>query len=341
MWRERSRRARREHRGGRSLSLGLGLAALGRPGYVNLGHADDLGRQYDEQLMERRCHDVLDAAWAGGVRHLDVARSYGRAEAFLASWLASRGHPRSALTVASKWGYTYTAGWSVTAEKHEVKDHSLATLTRQLGESRALLGDHLDIYQVHSATLESGVLDDDGVLDALAAHRVDEALTIGITTSGPDQPVVVRRALEIERDGRRLFDAVQTTWNLLERSAGPALAEAHAEGMLVIVKEALANGRLTARNDDPAFASARARLDAVAAQHGTDVSTIALAAALSRPWVDVVLSGAATVGHLRANLSAATVAGTVGGTITADGVLAESTEAPETYWSVRRALRWN
>ena len=27
--------------------LGLGLAALGRPGYINLGHADDLGRDYD------------------------------------------------------------------------------------------------------------------------------------------------------------------------------------------------------------------------------------------------------------------------------------------------------
>ena len=144
VWGERSRRAGREQTGGRPLSLGLGLAALGRPGYVNLGHADDLERRYDEHVMERRCHDVLDAAWVGGVRHLDVARSYGRAEAFLASWLARRAREPSALTVASKWGYTYTAGWSVTAERHEVKDHSLATLTRQLAETRALLGDHLE-----------------------------------------------------------------------------------------------------------------------------------------------------------------------------------------------------
>jgi aryl-alcohol dehydrogenase-like predicted oxidoreductase len=319
----------------------LGLAALGRPGYVNLGHADDLARNYDERLMERRCHDVLDAAWVGGVRHFDVARSYGRAEAFLASWLTEREREPSALTVASKWGYTYTAGWSVTAERHEVKDHSLATLTRQLGESRALLGDHLDMYQVHSATLESGVLDDDRVLDALAGLRDRDALTVGITTSGPDQAVVVRRAIEIERDGRRLFSSVQTTWNLLERSAGPALAEAHDEGMLVIVKEALANGRLTARNDDPAFAPMRARLEGMAAQHGTDVSTIALAAAMSPSWADVVLSGAATVEHLRANLAAATIAGAIGEIGTADEVLAEWTEVPETYWSVRRALSWN
>jgi len=319
----------------------LGLAALGRPGYVNLGHADDLGRQYDVQLMERRCHDVLDAAWAGGVRHLDVARSYGRAEAFLASWLTERKREPSDVTVTSKWGYTYTAGWSVTAEHHEVKDHSLATLSRQVRESRALLGDHLDIYQVHSATLDSGVLDDERVLDALAGLRDDEDLPVGITTSGPDQAVVVRRATEIERDGRRLFASVQTTWNLLERSAGPALAEAHDEGMLVIVKEALANGRLTARNDDPAFASARAELDAVAAQHRTDASTFALAAAMSRPWADVVLSGAATVEHLRANLAAVTLARAIGEMGTADDALADWAEAPEAYWAVRRALRWN
>ena len=43
---------------------------------------------------------------------------------------------------------------------------------------------------------------------------------------------------------------MQATWNLLEPSAGPALAEARAAGMGVIIKEALANGRLTSRNTD-------------------------------------------------------------------------------------------
>ena len=45
-----------------------------------------------------------------------------------------------------------------------------------------------------------------------------------------------------------------------------ALAEAHNVGMGVIVKEALANGRLTARNDDRDFAEKRRRLEA-AAEH--------------------------------------------------------------------------
>src|SRR3982751_5394147 len=70
--------------------LGLGLAALGRPGYINLGHAADLAHDYDVGVMEARAHATLDAAWAAGVRYFDAARSYGRAEAFLASWLGGR-----------------------------------------------------------------------------------------------------------------------------------------------------------------------------------------------------------------------------------------------------------
>ena len=120
--------------------LGLGMAALGRPGYINLGHASDLGRNHDPAAMEAHAHAVLDAAFAEGVRYFDAARSYGEGERFLSTWLAKRGLSRADVFVASKWGYTYTAGWKVEAEKHEVKDHSLPVLRRQAEESRALLG---------------------------------------------------------------------------------------------------------------------------------------------------------------------------------------------------------
>ena len=93
--------------------LGLGLAALGRPGYINLGHADDLGHDYDVAAMEARAHAVLDAAWQAGVRYFDAARSYGRGEAFLGAWLARRQITPDQVVVGSKWGYTYTAGWQV------------------------------------------------------------------------------------------------------------------------------------------------------------------------------------------------------------------------------------
>jgi aryl-alcohol dehydrogenase-like predicted oxidoreductase len=304
--------------------LGLGLAALGRPGYINLGHGDDLGGRKDVATLEREAHAVLDAAYAGGIRYFDAARSYGKAEEFLASWLVRRGLAPGAVTVGSKWGYTYTADWRVEAEVHEVKDLSLATLRRQLAESRALLGPHLGLYQIHSVTLQSGVLDDRTLLDELVRLR-ETGLAIGLTATGPSQGETIERALEVG-----IFDTVQATWNLLERSAGPALAAAHAAGPGVIVKEAVANGRLTARGDVPP-------LRELAKRSAASPDAMALAAALSQPWADVVLSGAATVETLRSNLGALELE------LDADLApeLAQLAEDPVRYWEERSALPWN
>ena len=164
--------------------IGLGLAALGRPGYINLGHAADLRGDRDVRAMEARAHAVLDAAWGAGVRYFDAARSYGRAESFLANWLEARRIDPLEVVVGSKWGYTYTAGWKVEADRHEVKDHSLATLRRQEAESRGILGPHLDLYQIHSATPDSGVLEDRAVLQELARLR-GLGLKIGLSLIGP------------------------------------------------------------------------------------------------------------------------------------------------------------
>ncbi len=316
--------------------MGLGLAALGRPGYINLGHVDDLERDYDVAAMEAHAHTVLDAAWAAGIRYFDAARSYGRAEHFLAGWLRSRAISPDTVVVGSKWGYTYTAGWQVSADKHEIKDHTLPVLRRQIAESRNHLGDFLKLYQIHSATLDSGVLDDRAVLEELAALR-DEGLMIGLSLSGPGQAATLRRALEIESGGRPLFRSVQATWNLLTREAGAALAEAHEAGMGVIVKEALANGRLTERNDDPAFAKQRRLLSEVAAEAQTGLDGVALAAVMAQPWADVVLSGAVQTGHLTANLKALDVQWRD----TFDDHLNSLVESAEVYWQTRSGLAWN
>ena len=316
--------------------LGIGLAALGRPGYINLGHAQDLERNYDIPAMEAHAHGVLDAAWDLGIRYFDAARSYGRAENFLSSWLNSRQVDPESVTVGSKWGYTYTAGWQVTAEHHEIKEHSVSVLERQIGESRHLLGDQLDLYQIHSATLESGVLDNKGVLTELAKLR-DGGLAIGLSVSGPAQSATIQRAMSIEYGGRPLFAAVQATWNLLSQEAGDTLDEAHRAGMGIIIKEAVANGRLTSRNRNPEFAAKKAVLERAAESQGNTIDAVAIAAVLAQPWVDVVLSGAANVEQLRSNVDA----------LRCDldswlGQLMDSLrEDAETYWKTRSALSWN
>lgn len=313
-------------------SLGLGLAALGRPGYITLGHGSDFGGDRSVGAMERQAHAVLDAAYDAGLRYFDAARSYGRAEAFLGSWLSARGLSPGDVTVGSKWGYTYTAGWQVQAEHHEVKDHTLPTFQRQFAETRALLGPYLSLYQIHSATFESGVLGDTAVLTALARLR-EEGVVVGLSLSGASQADVLRRALEVRVDGAPLFGCVQATWNLLERSAGPALAEAHAAGWGVIVKEAVANGRLTSRDSSPELLPLRE----LARERGVTPDALALAAVLAQPWVSVVLSGASTVEQLRDNLGSRAVVWNA----ELEARLRGMEEAPRTYWAKRSSLPWN
>lgn len=297
--------------------LGLGLAALGRPEYLTAGHRALLGADRSVEGLRRRCREVCDAAWAGGVRWFDAARSYGLAEDFLAGWLADRRIGAGEVTVSSKWGYAYTADWQDHAPVQEVKDHSGAALARQWPETRALLGPWLDLYQVHSATAESGILGDEQVLRALTGL----GLPVGLSLSGPGQAGTLRTALALRLDGQPVFSAVQATWNLMEPSAGPALREAKAAGWTVIVKEALANGQLA--TPGPATRELGERPDVTA-----------LAAALAQPWADVVLSGAVTAGQLRSNLAATTTPAPEPDRCAALAV------DPHTYWSRRSALPW-
>jgi aryl-alcohol dehydrogenase-like predicted oxidoreductase len=302
------------------------MAAIGRPGYINLGHEDDLAGRTDSARLESHAFDMLDAARESGITYADAARSYGKAEEFVAAWLSSRHPPPGELVVGSKWGYVYTADWKVDADVHETKIHTRANLDRQHVLSVNLVGDYLRLYQIHSATLESGVLENTDVIAGLSELR-SGGLVIGLSTSGPKQADTIRRALEIEIDGALLFGTVQATWNLLEPSAGDALAEASDAGLGVIVKEAVANGRLTPRNHVVAE-----RLKAVAA--GWSPDAIAMASCLRQPWASVVLSGAASVDQLASNLTALDVPREV------LEQLPSLAEVPEAYWRSRSALPW-
>ncbi len=64
--------------------LGLGLAALARPAYITAGRVTDLGADRTVEAMQEQSWRVLDRAYALGIRYVDLARSYGRAEEFAA-----------------------------------------------------------------------------------------------------------------------------------------------------------------------------------------------------------------------------------------------------------------
>jgi len=309
--------------------LGIGLAAVARPAYLTSGRDRDLGAGRSVADLEQRTHALLDAAWAAGVRYVDAARSYGYAEQFLAHWLDRR--PDVAVEVGSKWGYRYVGGWRLDADVHEVKDHSLPAFREQRDETLALLGDRLSVYHVHSATLETGVFDD-APLHAELARLRERGIRVGVSTSGPQQADAVRRALDVEVDGEPLFTSVQSTWNVLESSAGQALAEAADAGAQVVVKEPVANGRLTPGSRD----AGAQRVHELAGGLGVGTDVLAIAVALQQPWARWVLSGAVTTEHLRSNASATGLS--VPAAVLEE--LAGLAEPAQAYWSTRSSRPW-
>ena len=93
----------------------------------------------------------------------------------------------------------------------------------------------------------------------------------------------------------------------------------------MIIKEAVANGRLTEAGD------AAGALASVAASHHTSVDAVAIAAALAQPGIQVVLSGAASLDQLRSNLVALDLP---------TMELPALAEPAEAYWSARSSRPW-
>ena len=149
-----------------------------------------------------------------------------------------------------------------------------------------------------------------------------------------------RRSLPSDQEASvRVFDSVQATWNLLEQGAESALKDAHDAGFKVVVKESLANGRLTQANrdeDDVLFPSV-ARIRKLAEGRGTTIEMLAMAAALSRPWADVVLTGAATVGQIQVNVGALKLDNSGG----FDDELHSAYVSSSEYWRARSSFSWN
>ncbi|WP_414938930.1 aldo/keto reductase [Amycolatopsis sp. cmx-11-51] len=306
--------------------IAVGLAALGRPAYINLGRVDALPPVRDFEAMRAATYAVLDDAYRAGVRWIDVARSYGSSEEFLAGWLADRAHPE--VTVSSKWGYRYVGEWKLDAAVHEVKEHTAARFAGQWAETVGLLGKAVSLYQVHSLTVDSPLFTDDRLVGALAELAAD-GVPVGFSTSGPEQADAVRRAFELEVSGTPVFSAVQSTWNLLEPSVGPALAEAHAAGKRVLVKETVANGRLVV---EPPPALGR-----IAREHEAGPDAVAIAAVLAQDWRPVAVIGPSSTAQLAENLVATKVK------LTAEelGELAALAEEPVAYWRHRSCLGWH
>nr|WP_321236101.1 aldo/keto reductase [uncultured Psychroserpens sp.] len=307
--------------------IGLGLAALGRPDYINIRQNSKIDKS--KSAFKNNALEVMDFAYKNGVRHFDTAPSYGLGEQFLIDWKNSRKHKDTILS--TKWGYTYVANWEIGYNgKHEIKEHSLSKLNEQWDISKQLLP-QLKIYQVHSATLESGILNDTTIHERLFQLKKAHGLQIGITTSGTNQSEILRIAKGITVNKELLFDSYQVTYNIFEQSTFEALLELKNLGKTIIIKEALANGRVfTSEN-------ANTQLEVISKTHNVGIDAIAIRFVIDTLCPNVILSGASNSNHLAQNLKALDFKLSLEAIASLKTLKINS----KAYWNERNNLAWN
>ena len=316
----------------KTTKIGLGLAALGRPDYINIRNST-----VDKSVIafKQKAFTMLDHAYGLGIRYFDTAPSYGKGEEFLLDWKITR--KRNDLILGTKWGYTYVANWEIGYNgKHEIKEHSLSKLQEQWKISKQLLPE-LGIYQVHSATLESGILNNTLVLKELYAIKKETGLAIGISTSGTQQTEVIKKALEIKVNNENLFTSFQVTYNVLEQSTYPILKQLVKENKIVIIKEALANGRVFKNDNFLHYQKNYNTLYSLANKYNVSVDVIALRFIIEILHPTYILSGASEPEQLTSNYKALDIS------LTKQEVklLQELATNTTAYWKERSDLEWN
>lgn len=307
--------------------IGLGLAAIGRPEYINIRENTSIDKSFE--AFKENALQLLDFAYKIGVRYFDTAASYGRGESFIEEWNTKRDYKDIAL--GTKWGYTYVANWELGySGKHEIKEHSLDKLKEQWQASKSLLP-NLKFYQIHSATFESGVLENMDVLNELHKLKKSHNLQIGLTSSGPDQKEVIEESLEIKIEGEVLFDSYQVTYNIFEQSALPILEKLRISNKTIIIKEALANGRVFLK-DEPSEV-----LNQLAKKYKVGVDAIALRFVIDSLNPTYVLSGASSKDQLKENYKALDFK------LTDSEIkdLKKLKKPPSNYWDERNKLSWH
>ena len=313
-------------------NIGLGTAAIGRPQYINIKHQKT--EIFDLINFKKIGIEVLEAAYQSGIRYFDTSPGYGIAEQILSEWLENK--KDSSIEVATKWGYSYVANFDPKATLHEIKDHSLSQLLKQWEISQQLIP-YLSTYQIHSATLDTGVLKNWEVLEKLAEIKTNYRLKIGLTTTGSDQIEVIKKAMEISVDQSQLFDSFQVTYNILDQSLLDVADFMIASGKRIIIKEALANGRIFRNKNYPEYNHLYQTLEQMAKKYEVGVDAVALRFCVDSIRPFLVLSGASEEFQIKENLKSNRIK------LEEEdiNILKDLKITPDSYWSERKQLRWN
>lgn len=210
--------------------IGLGTVKLGR----------DQGLRYRASIPgDHEARALLGAAMELGVNLIDTAPAYGTAEERLGRLLPGA---RDAWTIATKAGEWFEHGRSRFDFSPEA---ILSSLDRSLARLRT---DRVELLLVHSDGASESRFAAMGTFDAL-----DRAKASGrARATGVSAKTVEGAHAALER-----VDALMVTLNPLERELVGVIERARGLGKGVLIKKALASGRIGAGGADPVDAAVR------------------------------------------------------------------------------------
>jgi 1-deoxyxylulose-5-phosphate synthase len=280
---------------------------------------------FGKQTDEKEAHRMLDKAAEAGINFIDTADIYppggeaGGAEIITGRWLSNK---RARFILATKGGGKMgPAAWDAGSSRKHLLDAVDASLRR-------LNTDYVDLYQLHRDDPATPTDETVGAMDTIL--RSGRARYIGVSNF-----LAYRLAKALGRqDTLKLtrFVSAQPRYNLLfreiERELFPLVQE---EGLAAISFNPLAGGLLSGKykhSDPPEMGRFSAelggfgksyharywherefetvtRIQEIARQHGTPITTLSVAWVLANPVITSVILGASRVEQLTDTLAAA------------------------------------
>ncbi len=231
--------------------VGFGAFKIGRNAGTKYEHAYDLP---NDDAVERLLNGVLDL----GIDYIDTAPAYGTSEERIGKMIS---HRRREFVLSTKVGEFFENGVSRYDFSAEAVRKSVETSLRRL---RA---DVLDLVFIHSSRDDLRVVEHTDAAPTLMSLR-DAGLIRGIGLSG--------YTAEGFRAALPWSDAVMVEYHGDHMILASVIEEANKQGTIVIVKKALASGRLSPSQ--------------------------ALAFVLGNPAVTSIVVGSLSLDHIRENL---------------------------------------
>ena len=300
---------------------------------------------FGEQNSEADGHAQMDYARERGINMFDAAEIYpvppkpetqGRTEAIIGTWLAARGR-RDKVMIATKVAGRGKMTWL--RQDGAKTRHSEAQINEAVEASlRRLRTDYIDLYQLHWPDRPMRIFEGHDYLHLSGdTHPIDEILgvlaklvasgkvrCIGLSNETPWGVMSFLKASE--QHGLPRLASIQNAYNLVNRSFETGLSEIfYREQVSLLAYSPLGQGYLSGKYEGGALPPgsrktlfnrlgryetangprAISSYIELARRHGLDPAQMAIAFAVSRPFVTSTIIGATTMEQLKSDIAAA------------------------------------